>query len=99
MLDQIFSNDNNRSRIKTNSRMLLKFLACNLSHMLVIYYAKLRGYPFVVVFENDAWPVEDARQRLVSLLDFIDGNNAFECGLLGYTLLKSCIENKIMNAV
>lgn len=50
---------------------------CKQSHINVVKYAKDKNLPFIVVFEDDAYPRTDALERLEEYLYRIPGNSDF----------------------
>jgi len=45
---------------------------CTLSHMLAVYYAKANNWPYVMIFEDDAWPMLEVSNMCRATLDYID---------------------------
>ena len=43
-----------------------------MSHLLAMYYAKTNGWPYVFIFEDDAWPNTDAAKRLRQAIEEAD---------------------------
>ena len=47
-------------------------LCCTMSHLLAIYYAKTRNWPYVFVLEDDAWPNVDAAKLIQDVIEEAD---------------------------
>jgi len=57
---------------------------CTLSHMLAAYFAKANGWPYALVFEDDAWPMLGAAETYNAVLEAGGAGAGFvKCGFNG----------------
>ena len=61
---------------------------CTMSHLLATYYAKVNNWPFVLIFEDDAWPNNDIAEDCKFVMDEIhrmqESNEKLNFLRLGY---------------
>jgi GR25 family glycosyltransferase involved in LPS biosynthesis len=67
-----------------------KTLACKMSHGKAVKYAKDHDWPYVLVFEDDAWPRHNAKEKLEELLKTLPHDD-IKIAAIGFSDVK---ENK-----
>lgn len=83
---------------KSKQYELIKNLACILSHLLCIYYAKLNNWPYVLVLEDDACPCKNAKDKLLNIVQKLDLTSYDAVILLGYTILDKAFSKVLASA-
>lgn len=61
--------------------------SCKMTHCKAVKYAAECNWPYVLIFEDDAWPRSDAKQQLATALNYIDFS-IIPLFSLGYTSVK-----------
>ena len=77
---------------------ILKTIACILSHLLCVYYAKLNNWPYVLIFEDDACPSKNAKDKLLNVINYFNLYNLTNIIMLGYNIINKKIYYDIINS-
>ena len=71
--------------------MTNKTLCCKMSHGKAVKYAKDHGWPYVLVFEDDAWPRFNAKEKLEELLMTLP-NDEIKIAAIGFSGVKNATD-------
>lgn len=72
---------------------------CTMSHLLATYYAKVNNWPFVLIFEDDAWPSSNVKDDCIAIMDEVqrlqDSGNVLNFLRIGYNAPERYLSSKV----